>query len=58
MSLRQILRKYNMTQSELARQLGVTRQQVFFWCRENTPYKPSKKYQMKIAEILGDWKCT
>lgn len=54
MKLRQILEQKKISQSELARRLGVARQQVFYWCRGVEPYKPSKKYQEKIKEILGE----
>ena len=53
-NLRQILEQKKISQSELARRLGVTRQQVFYWCRKFEPYRPSKKYSGKIKEILGE----
>lgn len=53
-NLRQVLKQKKISQSELARRLGVTRQQVFYWCREFEPYRPSKKYRGKIKEILGE----
>lgn len=55
MNLRQILEQKKISQSELARRLGVTRQQVFYWCREVEPYRPSKKYRGKIEQILKYW---
>ena len=54
-NLRQILEQQKISQSELARRLGVTRQQVFYWCREVEPYRPSKKYRGKIEQILKYW---
>ena len=54
-NLRQILEQKKISQSELARRLGVTRQQVFYWCREFEHYRPSKKYRGKIEQILKYW---
>lgn len=54
MKLRELLKKHKMTQTQLARQLGLHKQQVHVWCRENSPYNPSQKYQEKIKEILGE----
>lgn len=54
MKLRELLKKHKMKQTELARLLGLHKQQVHVWCREGSPYNPSRKYQVKIREILGE----
>ncbi|MEM4521040.1 MAG: helix-turn-helix transcriptional regulator [Candidatus Bathyarchaeia archaeon] len=49
--LKELRAKYRMTQEELARKVGVTRQTII--AIENGKYMPSMKLAYKIANIFG-----
>ncbi len=49
--LRELRAKYRMSQEELARQVGVTRQTII--AIENGKYLPSLKLAFKIAKVFG-----
>lgn len=49
--LRELRAKHRMTQEELARKVGVTRQTII--AIENGKYLPSLKLAYKIANIFG-----
>ncbi|MEM2913639.1 MAG: helix-turn-helix transcriptional regulator [Candidatus Bathyarchaeia archaeon] len=49
--LRELRAKYRMTQEDLARKVGVTRQTII--AIENGKYLPSLKLAYKIANIFG-----
>lgn len=51
MDLRKILREQGVSQSDLARKLGVIRQQVSAWC--NGTKNPDLESRKKIAKALG-----
>lgn len=49
--LRELRAKYRMSQEELARRVGVTRQTII--AIENGKYLPSLKLAFKIARVFG-----
>ncbi len=49
--LRELRAKYRMSQEELARRVGVTRQTII--AIENGKYLPSLKLAFKIAKVFG-----
>lgn len=53
---RQLRERFNVTQRELADEIGVTRQAIMSWERLNNPANPTGDKRVRYARILAQWK--
>ena len=51
--LRMYIAKHHVRQKDLADHLGVSRQTISSWTRENAPILMPQKYNDKVAEFFG-----